>query len=350
MTQPNQNLTHLVKNYDGTRNSKYPTGNKPQSGSISISGTNLGSPPPVVLYTDWSDASLGAMSLTNGGVGPDYLVSERLPNILSAFGRNGVGMHEGGTNYATNNRNTSVVAQFTPKKNFSISTSIAVPSGRHFPAASAPNQLPSPISSALKVLWLFDQPPDSPTKADIVLPSWIGDSLNLLGNNTPINIYGGNLFDFTGWNYFKGKVIAGANAFVSPAQSLLELANAVNGVSVDTDNTTPAFGNGADTAQYDRVVVGGWTGANNGNSMDMAQVLINYIYLAMADDDTVNAEVELRNHATRSSATELRLIPPTIWTSTNIAVTVPAYMMYLGFTHYRVTTQTGQVFDGAITI
>lgn len=323
------------------------------AGTIHITGTGFGAAPPVIVYTDWSEAATGAMSLTNDGVGADYTLDtryNRTPTIFTAWGRNGMGMFEGGNNEATNNRLTAVdnIFSASPKKNFCCATSTTVPSGRYFPAANAVNSTPSPASSALKTIWLVDQPLDSPTKADKINASWTGGGFNMVGNQSSVNIYGDSGYNFAGWNHFKGKSIAGASPFVSAGASSFEQANAVSGLTIFSDNSTPAFGAGADTAQYDRVVVGGLGNSNNGNSLDNAQVLIGYIYLAMADDNSVNAEVELRNHATRASATELRLIPPTTWSSTDIYVEVPAYLIDYGFTHYQVTTATGQTFSGAI--
>jgi hypothetical protein len=323
------------------------------AGTIHITGTGFGAAPPIIVYTDWSEAATGTMSLTNTGVGTDYELDERwnrTPSIFTAWGRNGMGMFEGGNNEATNNRLTAIKNVFsaTPLKNFSCAVSIAVPSGRYFPAANAVNSLPSPASAAIKTIWLVDQPLDSPTKADQIIANWTGGGFNMTGNQAPVNIYGAGGFNFTGWNYFKGRTVSGADPFVDAGTSMFEQANTIDGVTVFTDNTTPAFGAGADTAQYDRVHVGGLGNSNNGNSLDNAQVLIGYVYLAMANDNSVLAEVELRNHATRASATELRLIPPTTWSSTDIYVEVPAYLIDYGFTHYQVTTATGQTFSGAI--
>ncbi len=349
-------LTGLKPNSTSPKyDSAYPNGDRPAGGgTIHVTGSGFGAAPPIILYTDWSEAPTGTMSLTNDGIGPDYTLDtrwNRTPSIFTAWGRNGFGMFEGGNNESTNNRLAAIESIFSasPKKNFCCAVSTTVPSGRYFPAANAVNSTPSPASSALKTVWLVDQPLDSPTKADQIIASWTGGGFNMVGNQSSVNIYGASGYNFSGWNYFKGRSIAGASPFVNAGASMFEQANAVDGVTVFTDNTTPAFGAGADTAQYDRVVVGGLGNSNNGNSLDNAQVLIGYIYLAMANDNSVLAEVEIRNNSNRASGTtELRLIPPTTWADGDIYVVVPPHLMSYGFTHYHITTSTGQTFDGAI--
>lgn len=53
MTQPNQDLRFLVVNEDGTKNSKFPTGNKPVKRYIHLTGSGFGDAPTKAVYQDW---------------------------------------------------------------------------------------------------------------------------------------------------------------------------------------------------------------------------------------------------------------------------------------------------------
>lgn len=54
MPQPTQNLVGvLLQNYDGTFNSRYPTGNKPVKRYINLTGSGFGGAPTKAVYQDW---------------------------------------------------------------------------------------------------------------------------------------------------------------------------------------------------------------------------------------------------------------------------------------------------------
>lgn len=307
---------------------------------ITINGTGFGLPPNIVLYRDWSRDALGAMSLTNNMVGNNFQLDQGIvPTIYNTFGKNGVAHREGGTDAATTNRRTTFFTTLPVHKNFRVGFDLATPAGRTFSGAVVAGTIPS--ESVLKNVWMFDQPADSGTKADVVVGSWTSDGFRLVGNNCPYNVYGTSQYDFTGWNYYQGAQVCGADPFADSGTETFTCSNALINTVTATQSNVPSFGSGADTAQYDRVYINAWSG--NGINHDLSLHLISYIYVAMADNNNVNQRIELMNNSVYASASKVRLIPYKSWSDTEIIFSKMDHYIDQGFTHYRVTAGSNTI-------
>lgn len=306
---------------------------------VTVSGSGFGLPPNIVLYRDWSRDSTGAMSLINNMVGSNFQLDQGIvPNVATAFGRNGVCNREGGTNAATNNRRTTFFTMLPAFKNFRIGNDMAVPAGRTFAGSATTATLPS--DSAIKWVWLFDGAPDPANKADVVMPSWTSVNFGFLGNSCPYNVGGTSTFDFNDWNYFQGSQVAGVSPFVNNGVETFTVTNSIIGTQTNTKTDVPSFGAGADTAQYDRIYITAW---DIGMNVDLCLHLMSYIYLATSNDDNCNQRVELMNNATYASATKVRLIPYKSWTDTQIVFSKMDHYTTQGFTHYRITAGANSI-------
>jgi hypothetical protein len=347
MTQPNQDLTgELAQNstppiFDW----EHPNGDRAPV-QRTITGSGFGSGPTVAIFADWMSEEEGQTAALDspliGSFDSGSYATGILPKYVSAFGKTGISMRQGGTNANTDNRLTGFVKQMTPFKNFYMSFEACVPSGRFFPGASSP--LTMPAMSSCKPAWLSDGGLDSPTKADVVLGSWIGSNFNFLGNTCPFNIYMASSFDFDGWNSFHGCAIAGTpDAFSNLATIFSSLTNQFGSV-LDSLTTQPAFGSGATAAQYTHVNFPAWAG--NG-SQDLAQLIFSTFYLAVGADDSVRARLELTDSATYSGARIRRAMACDSWADGEITYT-PSSKMLEGVTHWWVTTASGTQFSGEI--
>lgn len=222
---------------------QWESGYVPPVGQIVITGAGFGSPPPVVMYADWSnlvdgetldnsDAIIGTWD--SGSYNTGFY-----PKAVAAHGVTGASLREGGDNAATNNRLTGFVKQYAAKRNFLIAYEIAVPAGRTFPGSATENTLPG--VSAVKPAWLSDQALDELAKADVVAASWIGSSFNFIGNQVPYNMFMSNTYDFDGYNGVICSSVAGANAFADNANLYALFCNADSGTTIATKTDVPAF-------------------------------------------------------------------------------------------------------------
>lgn len=349
MPQTTQNLsTRWNVNVDSPPiSSRHYLGNRKKAKRVIINGTNLGPQPPVLLYFDVNDARTDEVAPQQAIIGGTM---SGTTNIATAWGRNGITHRQGGTTEGTNVATQMSWSTGTPFRNFNVGFDMAIPEGRHFNSAANPGEIPSPAASALKQVWLFDGPPDDPTKADIVVGTWTTASFQMLGNQSSLNMNHTSNVDFTGWNYFQGMSIAGADPFVNPGYSRTLAANANINTVTSVNTTTPSFGGGAANAQYSHITFFGWSGSNNGNSLAMALHAMSHLYVAGANDDSVKACIELTDNAVYANSKRTRFFyaPNVVWNSTLIDFTIPWHLLDQGFTHYRVTTQTGQVFNGAL--
>lgn len=306
---------------------------------VVINGSGFGLPPNIVMYRDWSRDATGAMSLTNNMVGPDFQLDQGItPTIFDVYGRSCVGMREGGTNAATNNRRTTFFYVLPPFKNFRMGSDMAVPAGRTFAGVSAPRTLPT--ASAIKWDWLFDGAPDPANKADVVCASWTAVNFGFVGNSCPYNVGGTSSFDFDDWNYFQCSQVAGASPFVDNGVETFTVTNSIIGTQTNSQTNVPSFGSGADTAQYDRHFVNAWDSAV---SADLCLHTKSYIYLAVSSDDNCNQRIELMNNATYASATKVRLIPYKSWTDTQVKFSRMPHYVTQGYTHYRLTAGANSI-------
>jgi hypothetical protein len=393
---------------------------------IIINGTGFGSAPPVVIYSDWSGLVEGT-TLDNSAaiVGPwttGNYGSGLYSKVIEAHGFTGAGLREGGTNAATDNRLTGFVKTFSPKRNFFVAYEEAVPTGRHFPGATATNTLPN--ISTLKPVWLSDDALDEFAKFDVVIGSWTSANFGFLGNSTPYNLNMGASFDFNGYNGVMASSVAGADPYADNANLFALYCNAntattvttktdapayyytegykpqiqttgtlfrvtINGTNCDyvqqagdTTNTNIATGlkaaidaaaiSGITTSQFGSQVLAApplrstftstvsanitriqmlpqvthingpaWSGSS---PQDLAQLVYKYMYVAVADDSSVNKRVELLDNANYLLSTMHRCIFPTTgedyWTDTSIAIT-PSATLRSGATHVCVTLANG---------
>lgn len=308
---------------------------------IDVSGVDLGDAPPVVIYQDWGDNIVGI----SAAIVPEIGIKCAAPvsNIIASWGSAGVGSRSG---VGANDRiglNSFVFP--SPLKNFYASCNMSIPSGYTFSGASAPNVTPFPLTSALKLLWLIDGDEDKADKADVIIGTWTSAAFQMLGNQSGTTFNGSGVMDFAGWNYFAGYCVAGADPYTQGEwQYQMTNANLPNTI---WNKSAPAFQAGM-PAQYTRANIIGWSGTNNGNDPATSMHVSEYVYVAASDTDSVKSRIEITNNATFSLATKCRPIPPDIWTTTSIKKAVPQHIVDQGFTHYRITTNTGQTIDGAL--
>ncbi len=349
MPQTNQDKTGIwLPNADYPKwDWRFTDGNRPVARRVVINGSNLGSSPPVLLYMDWHYARTDEPSVLQPLIGGAMTGAV---NVRSAWGRNGIIHRAGGTTEATNAATQLTFVFPAPIRNIYAGFDMAIPAGRNFNAAANPNEKPFPIASALKQLWFFDGPPDPADKADLVIGSWTSAAFQMVGNTSTILLTHTPNVDFAGWNHFQGMAIAGADPFVDAGYSRASASNIIDKTRSSVDTVTPAFGGGATAAQYDRATFYGWSGSNNGNSLAMAQHAMSYLYIAGSNSDSVKSSIELTNNSVYANSTNTRLFADKnlLWSNTLIDFTVPWHLITQGYTHYRVTTNTGQVFDGAL--
>lgn len=245
-TQPTQYLINRwTRNIHGPGwNYLHTEGDAPDNNdTIVVTGSNFGAAPPVVLFGDWMDKTVGeTIPLTGLEIGEftgdHYNRNDSLPQIGTAWGKTGIQLREGGTDSEVDNRLTGFVAQLAPFKNIRIAFEMAVPAGRTFPGAATPDTLPD--ESSMKPGWVSDGPLNGSILADFVLASYIGGSFNMVGNQSGFNVYMSSAFDFGGWNSVMGYVIADpVDSFTAPAE-IRTVHTTAAGTEVDT-STSPAF-------------------------------------------------------------------------------------------------------------
>jgi len=166
--------------------------------TIEVSGSNFGNAPPVILYQDWGDriANAAASKTPITGNIPESDGTER---CVSSWGIKGLGSRTGN---GANPRTSQSFIFNSPVKNFYAATDMSIPSGWTFSGAAAQNETPTPLTSALKILWLFDGPGDPVDRADLVIGNWGGASFQMVGNQSGTSFSGSSSMDFSGWNYF----------------------------------------------------------------------------------------------------------------------------------------------------
>lgn len=327
----------LLPNYDGTYNSYYPDGDKPEE-LIVITGAGFGAGPNVVLFKDYASRDVGGTAELSDGTGVGdfdfaHYATSLLPTYQSIGGKTGITMREGGTDPNVDNRLTGFVKILDPFTDYLIAFDMGVPPGRNFSGASEPETMPS--VSALKTAWLSDGALDHVEKADICTPSWTSASFALGGNNSSAHLSMGSAFDFNAWNGFLCCQIAGADPFIDNGYSETLLTTSA-GTTVKTRTNMPTFPLGnAQAAQYTHLSWPAWSG--NG-SQTLTQHLYSYIYFAVGPN--ARARVELLNDADYASATKRVALPPYSWTDTKITVVPPASLKS-DMTHYCVTTAAG---------
>lgn len=309
---------------------------------IDVSGTNFGDAPPVIVYQDWGDriANNVAPQIPIIGQTAVYGADAR---CISSWGLTGLGSRTGD---GLNPRASQSFVFSAPVKNFYAATDMSIPTGWTFSGAAAPNETPTPLTSALKILWLFDGPNDPTDRADLVIGNWGGASFQMVGNQSGTHFAGSEAIDFLGWNYFSGYCVAGADPFTQ-GEWQYQMANA-NLPNTIWQKSAPAFPVGVLAAQYDRANIVGWSGTNNANDAATSMHVSSFMYVAGSNTDSVKSRIELTNNATYSSATKVRPIPPDVWTSTSIKCAIPDHLISAGFTHYRITTNTGVIVEGVL--
>lgn len=310
--------------------------------TIEVSGSNFGNAPPVILYQDWGDriANAAASKTPITGNIPESDGTER---CVSSWGIKGLGSRTGN---GANPRTSQSFIFNSPVKNFYAATDMSIPSGWTFSGAAAQNETPAPLTSALKILWLFDGPGDPVDRADLVIGNWGGASFQMVGNQSGTSFSGSSSMDFSGWNYFSGYCVAGADPFTQ-GEWQYQMANS-NLQNTIWQKSAPAYQAGVIAAQYDRANIYGWSGTNNGNDAATSLHVSSFVYVAGSNTDSVKSRIELTNNSVYTSATKVRPIPHDIWTTTSIKKAVPKHIVDQGFTHYRITTNTGQTIDGAL--
>lgn len=310
-------------------------------------GESFGEGPNVVLFADFIDMPAGGTAaLTDALIGEFTSSSYNtglLPKLFDMGGVVGIGIREGGTNAATNNRLTGFVTVFDPHTDRLVAYDMAVPAGRHFSGATAPESLTTG-GSTLKGAWDADDDLDDGTKADLVMPSWNGSNWVVGGNQamseaggTPNSMYLGGAFDFGAWNGHLVCQIAGTpDPFVDNGFTEA-LITTSGGTSRNVRTSVPTFNSAnSSAAQYTHFNFPAWSGS--GSSQDLTQHLYSYIYRAIGPN--CRARAELLNSATYLSASKKYTLPPTLWSADAVRIR-PKEARKAGMTHICVTRANG---------
>lgn len=237
MPQPTQNLVGvLLPNYDGSQNSLYPTGNKPQPlNPITFTGANVGGEPTVVTAAYYMSSELGSRVPLNGwdatidGSGENYR-----PKIFSLGSTRGAG-----TRSVTGaNEMTGFIKTFTLSKTVFSAWQMGIPAGYYFSGASAVETLPP--ASNLKMIWFFDTAHGSDLN-DIVMRSRNNPTTWYIGgNHAGSGDYAGSQVDWDSPMSFTCFRKPGANPYTDSGTSIAHQAFST-GAETHTTTGDPLF-------------------------------------------------------------------------------------------------------------
>lgn len=306
----------------------------PTEGELVLTDANFGEGPSVQLYAKWTEGTPGepvaltdfeigeasAANLWSGGIPPTY---------ASMAGTTGLASRAGGMTSETNGLRgfSFLIGEVTE---YLISFDTGVPDGRHFSGATSPRTLP--MVSSIKMAWFSDGPLDDRELADVVTPTYSGTFL-IVGNQSAAPIWLSNQFDWNDWQTFTTYQSAGASPLVDNGHSEVVFTRS-GGTAINVVTDRPMFAN-ARNGRYTHLAFPAWQG--NGNQ-DLTQHLFRYFYLATGPNSL--ARIELINTPTYAAATRRVILPPTMWTNTEVRARFDP-MQRSGMTHVVVTRADG---------
>lgn len=235
MSHPDQNLRHLAICVDITKNSLFPTGNKPQP--ITFTGSNIGGAPDVIVAEYWQDAEIGTRipmgnwTSSINGAGDD---ENFRPKVFALGSTRGAGSRSvTGANEMTGFKKT-----FPLTRNVFMAWQMGIPAGYYFSGASAPETTGG--ASNLKMIWLFDHPHGNDLN-DVIGRSRNSPSTWFVGgNHTASQHYTNSSVDWNVPMSFSTYRKCGANSYTNNGLSIAR--SAFNsGVYATTKNDEPMF-------------------------------------------------------------------------------------------------------------
>lgn len=316
--------------------------------ALTITGTGFGTGPTVLLDNSFGDMAVGALSNPSQYGDPHDATGLYPPVEAGWWGINGIGIREGGTNAATDNRICGYVKSFTAASDYFEAFEMCIPDGRHFSGASSP--LTGPPASNLKMSWSLDGPFDTNPEADSIAMSRVNPGeWATAGNNTGPTVYfnpsvsntNSNFIDFDGWMSFSTCRIAGSpDPSVDNGITEQAITNSL-GTFTNKRINAAVFSGSSPNYHYTHVNFPGWSG---NNSQDLTQHLFSYHY--RANGVNCGKRVEVTNSATYSAATRRRVVAHNTWADTLITVNAPAWKLS-GMTHWFVI-DTGTIIDSGL--
>ena len=306
----------------------------PVEGELVLTDADFGEGPSVRLYAKWTEGTPGeAITLTDFEIGAadsaNLWSGGALPTYQAMAGTTGLASRAGGTTSETNDLRgfSFLIGEVTE---YLISFDTGVPDGRHFSGATEPRTLP--MVSSNKMAWFSDGPLDDRELADVVTPTFSGTFL-IVGNQSAAPIWLSNQFDWNDWQTFTTYQSAGASPLVDNGRTEVFCTRSI-GTAINTVTDRPMFAN-ARNGRYTHLAFPAWQG--NGNQ-DLTQHLFRYFYLATGPHS--RARIELINTPTYAAATRRVIVPPTMWTTTEVRAHVDP-MQRSGMTHVVVTRADG---------
>lgn len=238
MPQPTQDLRFLAPNYDGSQNSLYPTGNKPQPlNPITFTGANVGGEPTVVTAAYYMSSELGSRVPLAGwdgtvdGVGTN---ENYRPKIFALGSTRGMGSRS----VTGANEMTAFLKTFTLSKTIFSAWQMGIPAGYYFSGASAVETLPP--ASNLKMMWFYDTAHGTELN-DVVTRSRNGPNDWFVGgNHASLQDYTGGQVDWDSPMSFTAFRKAGANSYTDNGLSVATQAFST-GAEIHTKNNQPIF-------------------------------------------------------------------------------------------------------------
>lgn len=337
MPQTDQN-PNLLPNYDGTYNSYYPDGDKPEPPEeaiqLTITGTGFGAnAPDVILYRRFFDAVVGQKGVLAPGAGEIGTFKDSTMTVGEVYGEKCLLGFDG--------TETQLFATFEtdPFQKYDFSVELSVPPERYMPGRTNLTDFEMfSGDSGWKPNWFLhsDGANSDTTKADLCVPTHIGGGAFSIAGNS---VNTGNRFwnygtqpqdhwDWHGWNNFNytqdcdlenpttGEVQQTSTFVSAKIQNTkttgVEIKNfTAAGFRSPVDNIPP------ENASFSMIRFNSYA-RNNELAPELTQSAFTSIYLAK----NAKARVCIGNAAVLENCTRLVPLVADTWSDTEIKVTV----------------------------
>lgn len=287
---------------------------------ITISGTGFGSGPHVLLFDDFNGGTVGSPIPLKANDG-SWTATKTAPPVYGAYGL------DGSTGFLTHSNAT--LRQFAllfpaNEQEMFISYWVAITPGTYFPGANSPDTFST--FSSWKQPWAMYG--DYGGCSDAWIPAWNGSTWNLAGNDhssTLMWLGPPSWFGFERYTRISFWIKANTTDPTLPGNIAGQILQDGRGI-VQTWTGTPAiFDNSNQNPQcpagtpkaWDRVYAPGWMSIGNGGA---SQPVYDDFYIAVGPD--AQARIEIGNASTYAASTDLELLTPDVWSSTQITATL----------------------------
>lgn len=317
MTQPTQDLTHLVMNADGTWNSLFPLGDKfPIVETMTLTGVDLGTLPTTLFHCRVTGGDLAPVTTNSPEVGAwSTLSSGALVTRTSVVnGRPWICLRDP-TRVAESTENRTY-ATFTVAgtQSFYFSYRLADDPAKIMVGANSVGAEVTQTASIFKPVWFGD---DNNTAEipDIVIGTWIGGGALVSGNtNQPTKAAGGGQFYYPsldgrpfkiGSSLLRGYYQSGMESSSGAKDAWIELVQAsYGGTSIagalGNPYTPVSQGTGIVDFNYYEIMLGKYFGnLTNGTNANI-QALYSDIYMSSSRTRVIAANNAILENATES--------------------------------------------------